>query len=115
MGLVAAVGDNVSGEHLKPGSPAATVTFGGFSEYREVHQLKPFSPLKFTQSCSMHLSFGRILLTTSFLQVLAKHVFSVPAAVPEVVAMLTSGLTASIGLEQVPLFCAIPEQRVIPL
>jgi hypothetical protein len=28
-------------------------------------------------------------------------VFVVPAATPEVVAMLTSGLTASIGLEQV--------------
>lgn len=30
-----------------------------------------------------------------------KHVFSVPVATPEVVAMLTSGLTASISLEQV--------------
>ncbi|KAG0624469.1 hypothetical protein M758_3G250400 [Ceratodon purpureus] len=67
VGLIAAVGDNISRSDLKPGSPAATVTFGGFSEYREVP---------------------------------AKHVFSVPAATPEVVAMLTSGLTASIGLEQ---------------
>jgi hypothetical protein len=44
VGLIAAVGDNVSRADLKPGSPAATVIFGGFSEYREVLQLKPFSP-----------------------------------------------------------------------
>lgn len=67
VGIIAAVGDDMSRADLKPGSAVATVSDGGFSEYREV---------------------------------LAKHVFSVPAATPEVVAMLTSGLTASIGLEQ---------------
>jgi hypothetical protein len=35
------------------------------------------------------------------LQIAAKHAFPVPAAIPEIVAILTSGLTASIGLEQV--------------
>lgn len=35
-----------------------------------------------------------------FTEILAKHVIPVPRPDPEVVAMLTSGLTASIGLEQ---------------
>ena len=35
-----------------------------------------------------------------YVTVSAKHVFPVPAATPESVALLTSGLTASIALEQ---------------
>lgn len=46
------------------------------------------------------------------LQVPAKHVFSVPAATPEVVAMLTSGLTASIGLEVVSSLILSPKRPV---
>jgi hypothetical protein len=45
----------------------------------------------------------RDLYETKFwiLQIAVKHAFPVPAAIPEIVAILTSGLTASIGLEQV--------------
>jgi len=67
VGLIAGIGEGLASSNLKLGLPVATVTYGGFSEYREVA---------------------------------AKLVFVVPAATPEVVAMLTSGLTASIGLEQ---------------
>jgi len=39
VGLIAAVSDNVSRADLTPGSPVATVSSGGFSEYREVKSL----------------------------------------------------------------------------
>jgi len=40
VGLIAAVSDNVSRADLAPGSPVATVSDGGFSEYREVPHFK---------------------------------------------------------------------------
>ncbi|CAK9232791.1 unnamed protein product [Sphagnum troendelagicum] len=67
IGLVAGMGEGVSADAIRLGSPVATVFDGGFSEYREIA---------------------------------VKHAFPVPAAIPEIVAILTSGLTASIGLEQ---------------
>ncbi|KAK9096901.1 hypothetical protein Sjap_022398 [Stephania japonica] len=65
VGLVAAVGESVN--DIKIGSPAAIMTFGGYSE---------------------------------FVMVPSKHVLLVPKPDPEVIAMLTSGLTASIALEK---------------
>lgn len=65
VGLIAAVGDSVS--HLKIGSPAAFMSFGGYAE---------------------------------FTMVPSKHILPVARPDPEVVAMLTSGLTASISLEK---------------
>ncbi|KAL8097101.1 hypothetical protein AgCh_030270 [Apium graveolens] len=65
VGLIAAVGDSV--RHLKVGSPAAIMIFGGYSE---------------------------------FTMVPSKHILPVARPDPEVVAMLTSGLTASISLEK---------------
>ncbi|KAJ1700631.1 hypothetical protein LUZ63_000410 [Rhynchospora breviuscula] len=65
VGIVASVGDAV--HHVKVGSPAAFLTFGGYSEF----SLIP-----------------------------AKYLLPVPRPDPEVVAMLTSGLTASIALEK---------------
>ncbi|KAK9166441.1 hypothetical protein Scep_001632 [Stephania cephalantha] len=65
VGLVAAVGESVN--DIKIGSPAAIMTFGGYSE---------------------------------FVMVPSKHILLVPKPDPEVIAMLTSGLTASIALEK---------------
>ncbi|KAJ7946040.1 zinc-binding alcohol dehydrogenase domain-containing protein 2 [Quillaja saponaria] len=65
VGIVAAVGDSVTG--LKVGMPAAIMTFGSYAE---------------------------------FTMVPSKHVLPVARPDPEVVAMLTSGLTASIALEK---------------
>ncbi|KAF5194381.1 Prostaglandin reductase-3 [Thalictrum thalictroides] len=65
VGLIAAVGASVN--HLKVGTPAAIMTFGGYAQ---------------------------------FVKVPSKHVLPVPEPRPEVVAMLTSGLTASIALEK---------------
>ncbi|WOH04726.1 hypothetical protein DCAR_0624138 [Daucus carota subsp. sativus] len=65
VGIIAAVGDSV--RHLNVGSPAAIMTFGGYSE---------------------------------FTMVPSKHILPVARPDPEVVAMLTSGLTASISLEK---------------
>ena len=69
VGVVAALGKGVALTHpeLKPGTPVATTTYGGFSEYA----VAPVS-----------------------------LVVPVPEASPEAVALLTSGLTASIALEQ---------------
>lgn len=39
VGIIAAVGDDMSRADLKPGSAVATVSDGGFSEYREVRIL----------------------------------------------------------------------------
>ncbi|KAJ4962191.1 hypothetical protein NE237_022130 [Protea cynaroides] len=63
VGIIVALGDSVN--DLKIGTPAAVMTFGGYSEFLMVH---------------------------------SKHVLPVERPDPEVVAMLTSGLTASIAL-----------------
>ncbi|XP_031394131.1 probable quinone oxidoreductase [Punica granatum] len=65
VGIIAAVGDSV--KDLSVGTPAALMTYGGYSEFVTVN---------------------------------AKHILPVPKPDPEVVAMLTSGLTASIALEK---------------
>ncbi|BBN17225.1 prostaglandin reductase 3 [Marchantia polymorpha subsp. ruderalis] len=67
VGVVASLGEGVDSNILVPGSPVATLTYGGFSEFCQV----PF-----------------------------KNVIPMPVAVPELVALLTSGLTASLALEQ---------------
>ncbi|XP_022897852.1 probable quinone oxidoreductase [Olea europaea var. sylvestris] len=65
VGIIVAVGDSVT--NLKPGTPAAIMTFGSYAE---------------------------------FTMVSSKHILPVDRPDPEVVAMLTSGLTASIALEK---------------
>ncbi|CAA2978330.1 probable quinone oxidoreductase [Olea europaea subsp. europaea] len=65
VGIIVAVGDSVT--NLKPGTPAAIMTFGSYAE---------------------------------FTMVSSKHILPVERPDPEVVAMLTSGLTASIALEK---------------
>ncbi|KAG8368351.1 hypothetical protein BUALT_Bualt15G0036500 [Buddleja alternifolia] len=65
VGVIAAIGDSV--KHLKVGTPAAIMTYGGYAE---------------------------------FTMVPSKHILPVARPDPEVVAMLTSGLTASIALEK---------------
>ncbi|KAL3614200.1 hypothetical protein CASFOL_042274 [Castilleja foliolosa] len=65
VGIIAAVGDSV--KHLKVGTPAAIMTYGGYAE---------------------------------FTMIPSKHILPVARPDPEVVAMLTSGLTASIALEK---------------
>ncbi|CAA3028384.1 ARP (REF) [Olea europaea subsp. europaea] len=65
VGIIAAVGDSV--KNLKPGTPAAIMTFGSYAEFTTVP---------------------------------SKHILPVARPDPEVVAMLTSGLTASIALEK---------------
>jgi NADPH:quinone reductase-like Zn-dependent oxidoreductase len=68
VGVVAALSaSTAAATGLAVGSPVATMTYGGFSEYA--------------------------LLPT-------KHVLRVPACSAATVALLTSGLTASLGLEQ---------------
>lgn len=66
VGVVVAVGEGVKGP-WRPGSPVATLSYGGFAEYAKVD---------------------------------ARQAIPVDAPTPQTVAMLTSGLTASIGLEQ---------------
>ncbi|KAL2537386.1 ARP protein (REF) [Forsythia ovata] len=65
VGIIAAVGNSV--KNLKPGTPAAIMTFGSYAEFTTVP---------------------------------SKHILPVARPDPEVVAMLTSGLTASIALEK---------------
>ncbi|CAM6102136.1 unnamed protein product [Calypogeia fissa] len=67
VGIVAGVGEGVDSTSFKLGSPVATLTYGGFAEFKEVNH---------------------------------KQVIQVPVAVPEIVALLTSGLTASISLQE---------------
>lgn len=64
VGVVAAAAPGVQ---LPPGTPAATMEYGGFAEWAVVA---------------------------------AKHAFVVPEASPRMLALMTSGLTASIALEQ---------------
>lgn len=77
VGVVAALGPGVESSHpeLNIGTPVATTTYGGFSEY----SVSPVSV-----------------------------VVPIPEASPEAVALLTSGLTASIALEQLGDIFALP-------
>ncbi|KAL2613698.1 hypothetical protein R1flu_025390 [Riccia fluitans] len=67
VGVVAGLGEGAENANLVPGSPVASLNYGGFSEFSEVP---------------------------------AKVVIPMPLVAPELVAILTSGLTASIALEE---------------
>ena len=115
VGIVAAVGDSVN--HIKVGTPVALMTFGSYAEFTQVLHFMHFltcqitcqflsfkwdhlQPIKFCIFLCLFTS-NDSYLCNFLMKVAAKHLLPVPRPDPEVVAMLTSGLTASIGLEKV--------------
>ena len=116
--------------NLKVGTPAAIMTFGCYAEFVVVYsptmyfvqQLAgvalfsvPFLALLLYMECLTYDAFFHQSWILS-IQVPSKYILSVSRPDPEVVAMLTSGLTASIALEKVVVrshFC-FPFQVIYP-
>ncbi|CAD5177250.1 unnamed protein product [Musa acuminata subsp. malaccensis] len=101
VGIIAAVGESV---HLKIGAPVAFMAFGSYAEFSVVLIFGiPLFQLGLPnwQLHMINISFQCFYLCIFVLfQVPAKHLLPVPRPDAEVLAMLTSGLTASIALEK---------------
>jgi len=91
---------------LRIGTPAAVMTFGSYAEFMIVCILliSSISLSPWGSHCDRLLVLwsGKMLFVSCFaFQVPSKYILPVARPDPEVVAMLTSGLTASIALEKV--------------